>query len=71
MTDQISWRVLTTEMVESTRQEAGVVNYERFVSADGNFVHVYARSQVKYSGSATMKTASRDQGYARSPREAR
>ena len=47
MSDQISWhvqlavkpgqldnfRALTTEMVESTRQVAGVLNYERFVSA--------------------------------------
>ena len=52
MSDQISWhvqlavkpgqldnfRALTTEMLESTRQEVGVLNYERFVSADGNFV---------------------------------
>ena len=51
MSDQISWhvelavkpgqianfRALTTEMVESTKHEAGVLNYERFVSADGNF----------------------------------
>jgi quinol monooxygenase YgiN len=57
MNDQISWhvqlavkpgqldnfRALTTEMVESTMQEAGVLNYERFISADGNFVHVYER----------------------------
>ena len=57
MSDQISWhvelavkpgqianfRALTTEMVESTRPVAGVLNYERFVSADGNFVHVYER----------------------------
>jgi quinol monooxygenase YgiN len=63
MSDQISWhvqlavkpdqldnfRALTTEMVESTRQAAGVLNYERFVSADGNFVHVYER----YTDSAT------------------
>src|SRR6516164_7668022 len=63
MSDQISWhvqlavkpgqldnfRALTTEMVESTRQVAGVLNYERFVSADGNFVHVYER----YTDSAT------------------
>ena len=62
MSDQISWhvqlavkpgqidnfRALTTEMVESASQEAGVLNYERFVSADGNFVHVYER----YTGSA-------------------
>ena len=63
MSDQISWhvqlavkpgqldnfRALTTEMVESTRPVAGVLNYERFVSADGNFVHVFER----YTDSAT------------------
>jgi quinol monooxygenase YgiN len=57
MSDQISWhvelavnpgqidnfRALTTEMVESARQEFGVLNYESFISADGNFVHVYER----------------------------
>jgi quinol monooxygenase YgiN len=55
MSDQISWhveltvkpgqidnfRALTTEM--ATMREAGVVNYQRFVSADGNFAHVYER----------------------------
>ena len=55
MGDQISWhvelavkpgqienfRALTSEMVESTRDEPGVLNYERFVSDDGKFVHVY------------------------------
>jgi quinol monooxygenase YgiN len=63
VSDQISWhvelavkpgqinnfRALTTEMVESTRAEAGVLNYERFISDDGNFVHVYER----YTNSAT------------------
>jgi quinol monooxygenase YgiN len=57
MSDQVSWhvelavksgqinnfRALTTEMMESTRAEAGVLNYERFISDDGNFVHVYER----------------------------
>jgi quinol monooxygenase YgiN len=57
MGDQISWhvelavkpgqfknfQVLTGEMVESTRDELGVLNYERFVSDDGKFVHVYER----------------------------
>ncbi|MFY9836307.1 MAG: antibiotic biosynthesis monooxygenase [Xanthobacteraceae bacterium] len=63
MSDQISWhvelavkpgqinnfRALTTQMVESTRAEAGVLNYERFISDDGSFVHVYER----YTNSAT------------------
>jgi quinol monooxygenase YgiN len=57
MGDQISWRVelavktgelenfrtLTAEMVESTRDEPGVLCYERFVSEDGKVVHVYER----------------------------
>jgi len=57
MDEQVSWqvelavksgeldnfRVLTGEMVESTRGEPGVLSYERFVSADGRVVHVYER----------------------------
>src|ERR1700686_1861601 len=57
MTNQISWRVelavkpgqidnfqgLTGEMVESTRKESGVLGYERFVTDDAKFVHVYER----------------------------
>src|SRR3989442_507266 len=57
MGDEISWRVelavkpgqlenflaLTGEMVESTRAEPGVLSYQRFVSDDGKFVHVYER----------------------------
>jgi quinol monooxygenase YgiN len=37
------FQVLTGEMVEATREEAGVLSYERFVSADGMVVHVYER----------------------------
>jgi quinol monooxygenase YgiN len=57
MTNEISWRVqlavkpgqldnfreLTAEMVETTRKETGVLSYERFVTGDGRFVHVYER----------------------------
>src|ERR1700688_1325591 len=57
MDDQISWGVelavksgqlenflaLTGEMVEATRSEAGVLSYQRFVSDDGKFAHVYER----------------------------
>jgi quinol monooxygenase YgiN len=57
MADQVSWRVelavklgqlenfraLTAEMVESTRDDAGVLNYQRFVSEDGKVVHLYER----------------------------
>ena len=56
-TNQISWhvelavkpgaldrfRTLTTEMVEHTHRESGVLNYERYVSEDGGIVHVYER----------------------------
>ena len=74
MSDQISWhvqlavkpgqldnfRALTTEMVESTRQVTGVLNYERFVSADGNFVHVYERyTQIPPRQSHTYKGSRR------------
>jgi quinol monooxygenase YgiN len=57
MADQISWQVelaikpgqldnfraLTREMVEFTQAEAGVLIYERFISADGATVYVYER----------------------------
>src|SRR5688500_6748591 len=57
MRTQISWHVelavrpgqfdnfeaLTGEMVESTRREPGVLSYERFVTDDAKFVHVYER----------------------------
>ena len=38
-----SFRALTSEMVASARGEPGVLNYERFISADGTRVHVYER----------------------------
>ena len=38
-----NFRALTGEMVESTRSAPGVLNYERFVSVDGQVVHVYER----------------------------
>jgi quinol monooxygenase YgiN len=34
---------LTGEMVEATREEPGTLSYERFVTDDGKFVHVYER----------------------------
>ncbi|MCZ6872985.1 MAG: antibiotic biosynthesis monooxygenase [bacterium] len=57
MTNEVSWqaelavkpgklenfRALTSEMVESTRGEPGVLIYERFVSDDGKVVYVYER----------------------------
>jgi quinol monooxygenase YgiN len=54
MSTQISWRVelavkpdqlggfksLTGEMVAHTRNESGVLSYQRFVTDDAKFVHV-------------------------------
>jgi quinol monooxygenase YgiN len=68
MRNQISWRVklalksgqldnfqaLTGEMVEFTRTEPGVLSYERFVSDDGNFVHVYERYADSYAAVAHL-----------------
>lgn len=34
---------LTDEMVESARKESGCLSYQRFITADGKFVHVYER----------------------------
>jgi quinol monooxygenase YgiN len=36
-------RVLTDEMVEATREEPGVLRYERCISAGGTVIHVYER----------------------------
>jgi quinol monooxygenase YgiN len=66
VSNQISWLVvlaikpgqmhhflaLTREMVESTRQELGVLIYERFVTDDEQFVHLYER----YANSAAAVT---------------
>ena len=55
MLDQVSWwvelavkageldnfRRLTGEMLEFARQESGVLSYQRFVTLDGQFVHIY------------------------------
>ena len=57
MGDQISWwvelavkpgqldnfRALTAEMTATTRRERGVLSYQRFVSDDCKFIHVYER----------------------------
>lgn len=57
MGDEVSWvveltvkpgqldnfRTLTGEMVEATRREPGALSYQRFVSEDGETVHVYER----------------------------
>ena len=38
-----NFRALTNEMVESTRDEPGILIYERFLSEDGKVVHLYER----------------------------
>jgi quinol monooxygenase YgiN len=38
-----NFRTLTSAMVESTKDERGVLIYERFVSEDGKVVYVYER----------------------------
>ena len=38
-----NFRTLTSDMVESTKGERGVLIYERFVSEDGKVVYVYER----------------------------
>ncbi len=57
MSTEVSWRVelaisegrldeflaLTVEMVEFAKTESGVLSYQRFVSQDGQTVHVYER----------------------------
>jgi quinol monooxygenase YgiN len=57
MGDRISWwvelavkpgqldnfRALTAEMTDTTRRERGVLSYQRFVSDDCKFIHVYER----------------------------
>jgi quinol monooxygenase YgiN len=47
-----SFRTLTGEMVESARRELGILSYQRFVSEDGNTVHIYER----YADSAAALT---------------
>ena len=60
MGDQIAWCVelavlpgqldsfikLTADMVNETAQESGVLSYQRFVSADGQIVHVVERYET-------------------------
>jgi|ERR1700730_5945163 len=69
MRDQISWHVklalkpghfdnfqaITGEMVESTRGEAGVLSYERFVTDDAKFVHIYERYADSHVALAHLK----------------
>jgi len=51
-----NFRALTAEMMESTRGEPGVLSYERFVSADGQVVHVYERYADSAAAVAHLRT---------------
>src|SRR5256885_2027123 len=73
MGEQVSWQVelmvkpgeldnfrtLTEEMVEATRGEPGVLSYERFVSEDGQVVHVYERYVDSAAAVAHLRTFQR------------
>jgi quinol monooxygenase YgiN len=57
MSEEVSWhvelaikpgkledlRALTDEMVAATRLEPGTLNYQRFVTDNGEFLHIYER----------------------------
>jgi quinol monooxygenase YgiN len=57
MSEEVSWhvelvikpgklddlRALTDEMVAATRLEPGTLNYQRFVTENGEFLHIYER----------------------------
>lgn len=51
-----SFRALTGEMVESSRRDAGVLGYERFVSKDGKFVYAYERYADSAAALAHLRT---------------
>ena len=38
-----AFRAITSEMVESTKSEPGALIYERYLSDDGDIVHVFER----------------------------
>jgi quinol monooxygenase YgiN len=50
------FRALTGEMVEATRGEPGVLSYERFISADGQVVHIYERYADSAAAVAHLRT---------------
>jgi quinol monooxygenase YgiN len=51
-----NFRALTGEMVESSRREAGVLSYERFVSNDGKFIYAYERYANSAAALAHLRT---------------
>lgn len=57
-----AFRALTEAMIEATRAEAGVLNYERFISADGQTVHVYERYENSAAAVAHLQMFRRQFG---------
>ncbi len=57
-----NFRGLTVERGEATRGESGVLRYERFVSADGQGVHVYERYADSAAAVAHLRTLGRKFG---------
>ncbi|MFM9888866.1 MAG: putative quinol monooxygenase [Burkholderiales bacterium] len=76
MSEQISWhvelqvkpgqidalRVLTREMIESTKRESGVLIYERFMSDDGQVVHLLERYVDSTAAAAHLVAFERQYG---------
>ena len=59
-----NFKALTRDMVECARGEPGVLSYQRFVSDDNKFIHVYER----YADSAAAVAHLRKFGNKFSPR---
>lgn len=69
MTEEVSWHVelsvrtgrlndfreLTGDMVEATRQEHGVLSYQRYVIANGTLVHLYERYENSAAALAHLR----------------
>ena len=69
MSEEVSWhvelaiksgklddlRVLTDEMVGATRLEPGTLNYQRFVTENGEFLHIYERYANSEAALAHLK----------------
>lgn len=70
MNDEVSWhvelaikpgklddlRALTGEMVAASRKEPGTLSYQRFVSEDGGFLHIYERYSNSEAALAHLRT---------------
>ncbi len=57
-----NFRKLTSEMVEFTKDEPGVLIYERFVSNDGKVVYIYERYADSDAAVAHLQTFGKQYG---------